>query len=45
MDYTIVAASIDEVQAAEIRARLASFVEPEMNAYNNYDEAKAKLQN
>ena len=39
---------IDEVQAADIRARLASFAEdwenPEMNVYDNYDEAKAKLQ-
>lgn len=39
---------IDEVQAAEIRARLASFAEdwesPEMDVYDNYDEEKAKLQ-
>ncbi len=27
MDYAIVAASIDDAQAAEMRARLASFVE------------------
>lgn len=40
--------SIDEAQAAEIRARLASFAEdwesPEMDIYDNYDEEKAKLQ-
>ena len=39
---------IDEAQAADIRARLASFAEdwenPEMNVYDNYDDAKAKLQ-
>ena len=39
---------IDKVQAAEMRARLASFAEdwesPEMNIYDNYDEEKAKLQ-
>ena len=39
---------IDEAQAAEMRARLASFAEdwesPEMNVYDNYDEEKAKLQ-
>ena len=39
---------IDEAQAADIRARLASFVEDwensEMNVYDNYDDAKAKLQ-
>ena len=39
---------IDEVQAAEIRARLASFAEdwesPDMDVYDNYDEEKAKLQ-
>lgn len=39
---------IDEAQAAEMRARLASFAEdwesPEMDAYDNYDEEKAKLQ-
>ena len=38
---------IDEAQAAEMRARLASFAEdwesPEMNVYDNYDEEKAKL--
>ena len=40
---------IDEAQAAEMRARLASFAEdwesPEMDVYDNYDEEKAKLQN
>ena len=39
---------IDEAQAAEMRARLASFAEdwesPEMDVYDNYDEEKAKLQ-
>lgn len=39
---------INEAQAAEMRARLASFAEdwesPEMNVYDNYDEEKAKLQ-
>ena len=38
---------IDEAQAAEMRARLASFAEdwesPEMDIYDNYDEEKAKL--
>ena len=38
---------IDEAQAAEIRACLASFAEdwesPEMDVYDNYDEEKAKL--
>lgn len=39
---------IDEAQAAEMRARLASFAEdwesPEMDVYDNYHEEKAKLQ-
>ena len=39
---------IDQAQAAEMRARLASFAEdwesPEMDIYDNYDEEKAKLQ-
>ena len=39
---------IDAAQAAEMRARLASFAEdwesPEMRVYDNYDEEKAKLQ-
>ena len=39
---------IDEAEAAEMRARLASFAEdwesPEMDVYDNYDEEKAKLQ-
>jgi len=38
---------IDEVQAAELRARLATFSEdwdsPEMAAYDDYDAAKARL--
>ncbi len=39
---------IDKAQAAELRARFATFAEdwesPEMNVYDNYDEEKAKLQ-
>ena len=39
---------INKAQAAEMRARLASFAEdwesPEMSVYDNYDEEKAKLQ-
>jgi hypothetical protein len=39
---------IDEAQAAELRARLATFAEdwdsPEMSIYDDYDAAKAKLQ-
>ena len=39
---------IDEAQAAEMRARFATFAEdwesPEMSVYDNYDEEKAKLQ-
>ena len=39
---------ITKVQASDMRARLASFAEdwnrPEMSVYDNYDEAKAKLQ-
>ena len=39
---------IDEGQAADMRARLASFAEdwasPEMSIYDNYDEEKAKLE-
>jgi hypothetical protein len=38
---------IDEAQAAELRARLATFVEdwesPEMDIYDDYDAAKARL--
>jgi len=38
---------IDEAQAANLRARLASFAEdwesPEMDVYDNYDAAKATL--
>jgi hypothetical protein len=41
------ARGIDEVQAADLRARLTTFVEdwesPEMNVYDNYDAAKASL--
>ncbi len=37
---------IDEKQAAELRARLATFADdwgsPEMSIYDNYDAAKAK---
>ncbi len=39
---------IDEAQAANLRARFATFAEdwesPEMSIYDNYDEEKAKLQ-
>ena len=39
---------IDQAQAAALRAQLAAFAEdwesPEMNVYDNYDEAKSKLQ-
>lgn len=42
------AQGIDEVQAADLRARLATFVEdwssPEMDVYDNYDVVKASLQ-
>ncbi len=41
------ARGIDEVQAAGLRARLETFAEdwdsPEMDVYDNYDAAKAKL--
>ena len=41
------AQGIDEKQAADLRARLASFAEdwesPEMNIYDDYDAAKSKL--
>jgi len=41
------ALGIDEAQAADLRARLATFVEdwesPEMNIYDDYDAAKASL--
>lgn len=39
---------IDEIQAADLRARFSTFAEdwenPEMSIYDNYDEEKAKLQ-
>lgn len=39
---------IDEVQAAELRARLAPFAEdwesPEMDIYDDYDAARADLE-
>jgi hypothetical protein len=42
------ARGIDEAQAADLRARLATFAEdwssPEMDIYDNYDAAKANLQ-
>lgn len=42
------ARGIDEAQAAELRARLATFTEdwesPEMSIYDDYDAAKARLQ-
>ncbi len=48
--YTIIdlrTRGIDEAQAADLRARLATFAEdwnsPEMDIYDNYDAAKANL--
>ena len=42
------ARGIGEAQAADLRARLATFTEdwdsPEMDIYDNYDTAKATLQ-
>lgn len=42
------ARGIDEAQAADLRARLATFAEdwesPEMSVYDNYDVTKASLQ-
>lgn len=41
------ARGIDETQAADLRARLATFAEewdsPEMDVYDNYDAAKSNL--
>ena len=41
------AQGIDKAQAADLRARLATFAEdwnsPEMDIYDNYDAEKAKL--
>ncbi|PKO22266.1 MAG: hypothetical protein CVU38_10340 [Chloroflexi bacterium HGW-Chloroflexi-1] len=41
------ARGIDETQAADLRARLATFAEdwdsPEMDIYDDYDTAKARL--
>ena len=41
------ARGINEAQAAELRAQLGTFAEewdsPEMELYNNYDAAKARL--
>jgi hypothetical protein len=41
------ARGIDEAQAADLRARLAPFIEdwdsPEMDIYDNYDAVKARL--
>ena len=41
------ARGIDKKQTADLRARLATFAEdwdsPEMEIYDNYDEAKAKI--
>lgn len=43
----LAARGIDEKQAADLRARLATFAEewdsPEMDIYNNYDAAKPKI--
>ena len=42
------ARGINEAQAADLRARLATFAEdwnsPEMDIYDNYDAARASLQ-
>lgn len=42
------ARGIDEAQAADLRARLATFADdwnsPEIDIYDNYDAAKANLQ-
>ena len=42
------ARGIDDAQAADLRARLATFAEdwesPEMSVYDNYDVTKASLQ-
>ena len=41
------ARGVDETQAADLRARLATFAEdwesPEMDVYDNYDVSKASL--
>ena len=46
-DVDLRARGIDEAHAAELRARLATFAEdwdsPEMNLYDDYDAAKARL--
>jgi hypothetical protein len=43
----LAARSIDEAQAADLRARLRTFApewdQPEMDIYNDYDTAKAAL--
>jgi hypothetical protein len=43
----LVARGIDEAQAVDLRARLATFAEewdsPEMDIYDNYDAAKPKI--
>lgn len=43
----LAARGIDEKQAADLRARLATFAEewdsPEMDIYDNYDAAKPKI--
>jgi len=45
-DFALNACGIDEAQAAELRARLASFIEdwnqPEMDVYDNYDAARSR---
>lgn len=46
-DINLQARGMDEAKAADLRARLAAFAEdwekPEMNVYDNYDAAKARL--
>lgn len=46
-DVDLRARRISEAEAADLRARLATFAEdwdsPEMEIYDNYDDVKAKL--
>jgi hypothetical protein len=46
-DINLQARGIDQAQAADLRARLATFAEewenPQMSIYDNYDTAKSKL--
>lgn len=46
-DIDLASSGIDETHAADLRARLSTFVEewdnPEMDIYDDYDNAKSKL--